>query len=150
MKNGKICHEQNVPPSKQSIIIVHLDLSPWADAQLHSSESQGDSSANHKLLVARVRDRLSVNKRGTQSLMCRDSCLRSWKVRVKWYAARENFHESGDIKRIWDSIQRETDFRQGAWRSLGIQTLQHPQPKFLPQWERPKRSNYIKGKINML
>jgi len=60
MKNGKICHEQNVPPSKQSINIEHLDLFLWADAQLHLPESQGDSSADHELLVARVRDRLSV------------------------------------------------------------------------------------------
>jgi hypothetical protein len=121
MKNRKICHEQNVPPSKQCISIEHLDLSQWADAQLHLSVSQ-DSSADHELLVARVGDRLSVNKRDTQSLMCRDSCLRSPKVGVKWYAARENLHESRDIKTIWDSIQCESDFRQWAWRSLRIQT----------------------------
>jgi hypothetical protein len=61
-KNGKICHEHNVPPSNQSINIVHLDLSTWADTQLHTSESLVNSSADHELLVARVRDRLSVNK----------------------------------------------------------------------------------------
>jgi len=97
-----------------------------------------ECETNHYLVVAKVRERLAVNKQEAQRLDGETFNMRKLnelEVRVQYqieitnrFAALENLSDDEDINRAWENIKE--NIKTSAKQSLGLQELKQHKPWF--------------------
>jgi hypothetical protein len=100
-------------------------------------QHRADCDTDHYLIVAKLRERISVSKRTRQNFDLERFDLKKLEVEVREkyqveisnrFAALECLDESFDINNAWESIRE--NIKSSAKDNLGYQKLKHNKPWF--------------------
>jgi benzoyl-CoA reductase/2-hydroxyglutaryl-CoA dehydratase subunit BcrC/BadD/HgdB len=133
-------HTWTSPDWKTHNQIDHIVIDMrWHSSMLDlRSFRAADCDADHYLVAAKLRERLTVNKQAAQKLNVERFKIRKlnelelrkqYKIKISnRFAALENLSDSEDVNRVWENIQE--NIKTSVKESLGLYELKQHTPWF--------------------